>query len=389
MDTSRLQPIIAALEDGLGNSLVALYLVGSAATPYYFPGHSDINLMLVIGADASLRQVQEVVATHWPAWKSILGSPPSVAHLPAFLRHLALNPALNAHLQAHGRLLSGQLPAPFSRPAPLRVFAFYCTAALTASAALAASRPDEGPAPPTYHQLHRLARRLAARPISGKATARQLFIIVQRELQSRLDQFRGGQIPDRAPAHNLEAIYTQSEKCVFVIPEMSAPELAGLDWATIVQSLDSKFQTIGVTTPTQFRLSLLVDVPLDYALERYVHRWGRNLFPDLPVTRVAIYRALARDASHILVQVLPQGYLSVGHADEKNKLIHDLQNRVLNLHLQAELLQRTQGFPFSVPSIKLPGRETPVDQRIIALHKWLDYWTAYYADAGQQSASAQ
>ena len=246
MDTSRLTPIIRAFEDELGDVFVALLLVGSAATNYYLPGHSDVNLMLVIRRDATLQQVQKVVSAQWSIWENTLRTPPTVAYQSAFFRHLRLNPALNLHIQTYARLLSGQVPDPYPQPNQLKVLAAYCTAALTASAALSAPRSISPTTSPAYDQLHRLARRLTAYPLSEKATARQLFIIVQRELQSRLEQFRGLDKSPPTPTNNLEAIYSQLQQIVFVIPELSERQLAALDWSTIAASLDKPFQTIGV-----------------------------------------------------------------------------------------------------------------------------------------------
>lgn len=387
MNFPLLTQMIKTFEDGLGDALVALYLVGSAATNYYMPGRSDVNLFMVIRDDTPLHQVQELSNAQWLLWAKDSVSPPAVAYQAAFLRHLRLNPALTRHMQENAQLLSGQVFAHFPAPGRLEVLATYCTAALNASVALAPGRSGAEIAKQAYNHLHRLARRLHNQPISDKATSRQLFIIVQRELQARLARLRNNDTAVPAPKNNLEAIYSKSQRVVFIIPEMGERELALLNWSTIAGSLNSQFQEIGVATPWQLRLSLFVDAPIDYALQRYERQWGRDVLPEQPVSRAHVYRALARDASDLLVNALPQRYLKAVHADEKYQVIHDLQNRVLNLHLQAELLRRMHGFPFSVPSIHLPGRETPVDQRIAVLHKRLDYWAAYYADAGEQNAA--
>jgi len=385
MDFPQLAPIIKHLEDGLGEALIALYLVGSGAAGHYMPGRSDLNLFLVLEDDTPLEQVQKLFHAQWSVWAKDLKTPPVVACKTAFLRHLQLKPALNMHIQQEAQLLSGQFIAPYPRYDRLEVLATYCTAALNASPALGVNLPDGEKNQPAYNQLHRLARRLIHQPIPSEATPRQLFIIIQRELKAQLAQIRGDKPVPRVATTNLEAVYHKSTIVVLIIPEMSEQELAALDWSTIAGALKSQNQGIGVTTPWQFRLSLLIDEPIDYALHRYERQWGRDILEDHPISRAQIYRALARDASNLLVNVLPQHYLITLYNEEKYRVIHDLQNRLLNLHLQAELLHRIHGFPFSIPSIKVPGRETQVDQRIAALVSRLDYWVTYYIDASEQA----
>jgi len=64
-------------------------------------------------------------------------------------------------------------------------------------------------------------------------------------------------------------------------------------------------------------------------------------------------------------------------ADAIHVLIHDLQNRLLNVQLEHELLYRLLSFErFDQPA--LPDRDAPSTERLDGIFEQLDWWSAQY-----------
>ena len=110
---------------------------------------------------------------------------------------------------------------------------------------------------------------------------------------------------------------------------------------------------------------------------RYNHAWGTDSLPQVPVTTAAICREAARHASQLLTITLPQMYLAADD-EEVGKVIHDIQNKLLNVQLQHELLHRLLGWERILPPTPLPDRQTPAAQRIDANFAHLEWWSNTY-----------
>lgn len=90
--------------------------------------------------------------------------------------------------------------------------------------------------------------------------------------------------------------------------------------------------------------------------------------------------------SHILVNALPHSFLTAANAsdDTLHKLIHDFQNRMLNIQLENELLFRLGLIPAKfVPPEPLPDREASAKQRLTAIFQHLEWWADFYQAALQ------
>jgi hypothetical protein len=91
-------------------------------------------------------------------------------------------------------------------------------------------------------------------------------------------------------------------------------------------------------------------------------------------------RYSARVPSRILIDELPNIYLTKENSEESlNKIIHDFQNKMLNIGLEHELLVRFGLSERFVPPTPAPGREAPPQQRIAALFQHLEWWADFYA----------
>ncbi len=65
---------------------------------------------------------------------------------------------------------------------------------------------------------------------------------------------------------------------------------------------------------------------------------------------------------------------------QMGKLIHDFQNKLLNIQLEHELLVRFGIVQRFTPPEPLPEREAPNHQRIELIFKHFHWWTNFYTD---------
>ena len=112
-------------------------------------------------------------------------------------------------------------------------------------------------------------------------------------------------------------------------------------------------------------------------LMRYIHAWGVDSLPPVPVTSTAICREAARYSSQLLTITLPQMYLAAND-EEVGMVIHDIQNKLLNVQLQHELLHRLLGWERILPPNPLPDRQAPARQRVEANFAHLEWWSNTY-----------
>lgn len=381
------EPAVFAISDALDEQLQALYLFGSAVTRYYNPAVSDVNLLIVPTGGVHLNDVRERLLPVWPRIRSLVRTPPAVASAAALTRHMQLFPAFAAHLQNEAHVYGTPVPAEPAIVDPLSELARLSTESLHASAALVPGLLPEELAEPAGRRLHRLARQLANRPLTEVQSPAALFGVIQHILQRRLQSLQGKAAETPSTDSNVCGLYYETTRAIFLIPAMDSSLLPGMDWPQIAASLPTnRYQAVNVATAAQLRLSVSLDDPLDFCLHRFEHAWGEHPLTGVEPARHVIYRALARIASRLLIFDLPQAHIAAHTNNAVHKVVHDLQNRILNLHLQVELLRRFLGYPFAAPSMTLPGRGVPLATRIDAIIRRLDWWAGYYTDAQSESA---
>ena len=105
--TDAVDAILVALQKGLGDRLMALYLYGSLAEGTYQSDQSDVNLLAVIECTTDLHLVRSALQPIWDKHASALVNIPIVATQPELERHLALDPIFAGHLVQAGKLLHG------------------------------------------------------------------------------------------------------------------------------------------------------------------------------------------------------------------------------------------------------------------------------------------
>lgn len=384
MDFAAVDDLVRVLDQRLADQLEAVYLYGSATTPYYVPGRSDINLIAIVAEGTSLHSVREAFGPVWLRHQAVLGRPPAVMTQATLTQLMALSPAMSHHLYHHAEAYAGKLAPDSFYPDPVGQAAYLVTEAMRASTALASRLLSPRLVEQAHHRLHRLARQLANQALPDTLTSAQLFALIQDQLNKRVGSF----IPGRGTAplalrrhdtFNLEGIYRDSARIIFVIPALAPQLLLGIDWDRLSESIDTHFQAICVTTAAQLRLSVRGYAPLDFLLSRLEHAWGQDPLATLSVPPSMACRTMARRAAIWANVTLTQQYLAAANPDEVHRVIHDLQNRLLNLQLQSELLYRLQSFPRPHSPEPLPGREAPQFQRIDAIHRQLSWWMDHYS----------
>lgn len=381
---------VEAFSKQASDAVVGLFLFGSLTQGHYTPSESDVNLWVVVPDGAALPLVREAFAPVWQAHNSVLRRAPYVCTKQAFIRHLLLNPLLAQHLVRDGQQLLGAddlLDRRLAMGEPHEMHAYLVTEAIQASAALAPQLLSDETAVAVQARLRRLARRLLNEPLPEGETAVQSFARIQHFLSTMISSLpatkkwakvvpRDGTSPLMP---GLQTIYTEVGKKVMVFSQLPPSKIIHTDWHRLASTLPARTTGLELTTVEQMSLSILFDRPLDLRLKKTQHSWGPNFLAAFNPTQRQIMRYCARVPSRILVDDLPHAYLVSDHSDESlHKIIHDFQNKMLNVQLEHELLVRYGLIERFVPPTPVPGRETAASQRVAALFQHLEWWTDYY-----------
>jgi hypothetical protein len=122
------------------------------------------------------------------------------------------------------------------------------------------------------------------------------------------------------------------------------------------------------------------ETPLDHLLFSYNLDWGADVLDIVPKSRRLIMRDAGRLPSNIELAELPHIYLTAGDG-EMPMVIHDFQNKLLNVQLRHELLVRTNQAIAALPPHALPGRDVSHENRIRAIFEHLHWWANYYTNS--------
>ena len=150
--------------------------------------------------------------------------------------------------------------------------------------------------------------------------------------------------------------------------------------ANLKPIMDSRSATgIQVCTPKQFQRAVQVQDLMAARLASYQLLWGRELLRELNFDQQRLIRNAAASATYWQVTALGQRMFTGVQSNENDqKLIHDMQNRLLNLRLQHDILGRLGLMPPGEPPIPMPGRTAPTIDRIRAIVAHFDWWSEFY-----------
>lgn len=371
--------VLSACSRALGDDLLSAFHYSSAGDAYFQPHGSAPALLLVIADSVDLEALREIISPLWAERGEEMERPPLVATPGSLERHLRLFPLLAHHLAHAGERLTGKKllakgRVPQAHPAERA--AYLAWQAMEASAALVPDLLPAARAEAAGELLQRLARYLAG---AEEASTAALFAQVQRAVQSLIEELPPAQrrTATTDEGEPVQAVYEETDNVVVVTPVLAAETVRAMAWEEVDARLRQPGMGLHVTTVEQLRLALSLEKPLHVALDRYQHLHGRDVLQGLTVPTRAIWRHAARVPSALLIEEVPGAYVTAGDDEARHKVVHDYQNRLLNIRLQHELLHRLHDFEPAAPPEPPPGKDAPLAERTNAILNHLEWWADY------------
>jgi hypothetical protein len=299
---------------------------------------------------------------------------------------MLLNPVLAHHLAHDAIQLHGPKDLLPEEEAvdPREEYARLSLEAMEASAALAPEMLQPESAERSLRQLRRQARRISRQPIPEGQPAPQLLGQIQHflgQLQERSPHIQRWISPKRPTTSlllpSLEGAYKELGQMVMSFSVLTPHQIAAADWEHLARQLAKHYSGLKLVTSTQFRLITELVSPMSHYLQRYEHEWGVDILEGVELMPEQLLRNAAQVPSDILVDQLPDAYLTTRDED-LGQLIHTFRNKMLNIQLENELLSRGGQVERISPPTPLPGRDAPLQQRVGAILEQLGWWTAYY-----------
>ncbi len=379
------QTIVKKLARKLGGQLEAVILFGSLAQGQYQPGESDINLLAVVADGTSIHALRNLFLPIWNEHGPILHRAPLIAQESVFTHYRTIAPTFAHHIVKNGQILFGPPDYMDDWPAtdPFDTSARLAWEAMQVSAALAPDLLEAVETAPKLVQLRRLARRLHGKPIDKEKTAVELFALIQHHLDRQVTALLGTPAASEPPTTTaallpgLQATYKLSNQMVMVFHRLTPHQITAIQWQALSQRLANRCQGLKVVTAVQLQLATKIHRPLDVVFQRYQHEWGSDPLAQINLSPRQILRQAARLPAEVQIDLLPNAYLT--QDDSKlHDIVHDYQNKLLNIQLEHELLCRLQNIERFVPPEPLPDRTTPLPIRIDAIFQQLGQWVEYY-----------
>ena len=386
-----IKAVVAKLAEQMASQLEAIYLFGSVMDDTYQPGVSDVNMWIVTHNAHDIHEFRAVMQPIWQEYGDILGHAPWFTPRAAFFRQIGLNPLLGYHLAQCGRQVFGKKSLLPKLPTANRheMYAHVVAELTQASAALAPNMLEPEVAEARLQQLQRLGRRLLGSEAAGGVTAVTLFARLQAWLQQKTadlptDQPWTKNLPPDVTMPGLQAIYRESGHIVMVFADLVPQMIENNDWQGLGEDLAGEYTGLRVVTADHLRLMTQYQTTLDITLRRYQHEWGFDPLADVEPETWRVLRTAARLPSQIRTAPFPHAYFT-GSVEDLGKIIHDFQNRMLNIQLEYELLCRLANIERFTPPEPLPGPDVPILERITSIFQHFDWWSDYYTQAMRQS----
>lgn len=394
-----IQLVQAGLLASPNSQLQSLYQFGNPSPHSTVPGLSDLTLMALVAETDNLEHLRTAFLPLWSQTQPTLARPLAAATNATWQRHLDLNPIVAHHLARRSQHLWGaESPVTRKLPPLTERAAFMADVVMQASPALTAPVLSPADAPLYQEWLRGVAHLLGLSPSSRDDTP-SLFAAVQSRLTALLPETelapdpahllappRAAEPPPLTDAPSmlpeLLAIYEKADRLIFVLPDQ--PSLwQKIDWSAVAETMTGECAALQLTTSRQFRLAVSYHYPVHYVLRSYRHLWGEDVLANLPVTRQRLWQDAARLPSLLETVQLPQRYLAAAD-DELSSVIHDFQNKLLNVQLRHELLLRMKIANKTAPPRPLPPRTDPPARRIAGIFQHLNFWANLYFGLMQQ-----
>jgi hypothetical protein len=388
MQSAIADQVLRALRGRLGQKLNALYVYRASGEPHEAILGTSTRLVVVVDDGTSAEEVRDAILPVQQDISAALQEPPIVCGCSAFRRHLSLEPLFADQLSLHGERIKGDpiAAAPDSERLRVESIARLCGRALRASAALVPTRLPQGATHAAVQELAQLAALLTTRDLPADTKPVRLLSIVQGRLQSLISVLPPDESIIPGPARSddtSDSLYTVLagiENLFIVFPSFTSRILEEMDLETIANSASGEARSVYVATTDQIRLWMRYEAPLDFALGRFRHVSGDNVLAAWEVPAWTTLRQAARISSWLLIDEIPAAYLAASDGEAQHRVVHDYQNRLLNIGLQRELLHKMYGLPAARPQRPLPSRDQPLNVRIQAILDHLDWWSELYAN---------
>jgi hypothetical protein len=354
----------------------------------YGSSPSGINLLVVIDDNTRLLDVRKALRQVWHLHSNELGQVPLVARKASFLRHAQLDPILAYDLATTGEQLAGDsLISDPAIPEPVELLARIASEAMQASVVLAPTMISQQESDRVGNSLRRLANEYLAEDFSSANSQAQIYAGIQRYIAFQMNRhddliWKATEESGTAPVLEvLLAVYSVENRLVLVLPDLPPEEFAerivSINWESVANRIAGEFRGLQLSTPAQLRLILKLEGSADFALGTFEHAWGVDPLADLDIDRWRVLRDLATLPSQSLIDTLPRS-LIVCDDNDLPVLVHDLQNKLLNIQLRNELFSRAEYSTASIPPKPLPDRRAPNHVRIEAIADQLEWWTEHY-----------
>jgi hypothetical protein len=385
----RLQ-LLPELHRALGDRLEAVYALDDIYATYRQDRTAEAYLLFVFRELPDLGQLRSIFRSK--LLPAVHPHDVGLALVDSGLldRQQMLQPLLAEHLATKGRLLYGTPQRVSSDQADaLDSLARLAGRAMFCSATLAPSMLP----PRDYRELTTGLQRLAAdvgvwHADSLSLGAERLVSEVEATLAARIRtaspftwQLQAGlQAPPLIP--DLLAIYEWDHGLLLILPDDDPDGLANLivetDWDAVASRLAPQYRALRVTSPSQLRLVAMREMPADLVFENLEHAWGVDPLADLEVEQPFLLRDLARMPSEMEMMVVPQLFINAPDQDLP-MLVHDLQNKLLNVQLRDELYRRFTGREAVAPPKTPTDRSATILERIEAVRRTCRWWAELYA----------
>ncbi len=238
----------------------------------------------------------------------------------------------------------------------------------------------------------RLARKLWQAPIAEDETAVTTYARIQQKLGPQIARLPAGKaytnidIPSvTAPfLPGLQSLYKEADNIVMVLAHLSPQDIQRTAWEQMTDRLTAECSGLVLTTAAQLCISLVYDTPIDLKTQRFQYNWGINHIAKLQSSKRQMMRQAAIAATFIEIDSLPHALLTQDD-QHLHTIIHDFQNKLLNIQLTHELLCRFGDVERFTPPEPLPDRSLPSTERLQGIFNQLRWWSEFYTEQMRNS----
>lgn len=385
-----LEATLVVANELLGDELLTAVLFGDLAGGYFQVGESTVDLLLLTKGEPPWQELREAYRPVWQQHGPHLRRAPLVASQASWQRYAFLKPHFVYQVENTGQILQGTLSVTGVVNDQLLAYGELCCRARDASASLAPGLLHPEARANAQQNLRGLARQLGSAPLNAQSDV-ALLALVQTRLNLMADALGLAEpdLPEQPdappPLPALLAIYEKVDQLMLIMPDLDADTLTSIDWPEVAERVAADYGSLHLCTPRQLQAALQYYSPISLKLRHYDHAWGIDFLADLPVEMRLVFLEAARTPAQIQLEALPSAYLAATD-EELGKLVHDFQNRLLNVQLQHELFQRLLKIDRALPDQPLLRREYTFPERVASTMYHLNWWADHYLSLATQAA---